>query len=206
MNSEASLPLDPQAQDNQWLAQARRGSPEALGQVLELCRRYLLQIANAELDSHLQTKLGASDVVQETFLEAQRIFDRFQGDSPDELRAWLRAILLNKMSDQERYYRGTAKRDLAKEVGIGSPGDGLVEPLVPTPTPSNVMMQQEQAVALTSALDRLPAQYRQVIVWRQVEDLSFEEMAARLGRSVDAVRKLWWRAIQQLQEQLGNSL
>jgi RNA polymerase sigma-70 factor (ECF subfamily) len=200
------VPLDPLAGDRQSLERARRGSPEALGQVLELCRRYLLQIANAELDPHLQAKLGASDVVQETFLEAQRIFDRFDGNSPDELRAWLRAILLNKVSDQDRHFRGTAKRDLAKEVVLGTSAVGPLEPQVPTPTPSNVMMQQERAVALTAALDRLPSHYRQVIVWRQIEDLSFEEMADRLDRSVDAVRKLWWRAIQQLQEELGNSL
>ncbi|HZL90360.1 MAG TPA: sigma-70 family RNA polymerase sigma factor [Pirellulaceae bacterium] len=206
MNPQASPSLDPSAGDARWLEQARRGSPEALGHVLELCRRYLLQIANSELDSHLQAKLGASDVVQETFLEAQRIFDRFDGNSPDELRAWLRAILLNKMSDQDRHYRGTAKRDLGKEITIGTSGAGIVEPLVPTPTPSNVMMQQERAVALTAALERLPAHYRQVIVWRQIEDMSFEEMASRLLRSVDAVRKLWWRAIQHLQEELGNSL
>lgn len=206
MSAETSVPLDPLAGDRQSLERARRGSPEALGQVLELCRRYLLQIANAELDPHLQAKLGASDVVQETFLEAQRIFDRFDGNSPDELRAWLRAILLNKVSDQDRHFRGTAKRDLAKEVVLGTSAVGPLEPQVPTPTPSNVMMQQERAVALTAALDRLPSHYRQVIVWRQIEDLSFEEMADRLDRSVDAVRKLWWRAIQQLQEELGNSL
>jgi RNA polymerase sigma-70 factor, ECF subfamily len=206
VSPETSLPLDPSAADLQSLELARRGSPEALGHVLEFCRRYLLQIANSELDSHLQAKLGASDVVQETFLEAQRIFDRFQGDSPDELRAWLRAILLNKLADQDRHYRGTAKRDLAKEIVLGTSSVGPVEPTVPTPTPSNVLMQQERAVALTAALDRLPTHYRQVIVWRQIEDLSFEEMASRLDRSIDAVRKLWWRAIQQLQEELGNSL
>lgn len=206
MSPETSLPQQPSPPDAQWLDRARHGSPEALGHVLEFCRRYLLQIANSELDSHLQAKLGASDVVQETFLEAQRIFDRFQGDSPDELRAWLRAILLNKMADQDRHYRGTAKRNLGKEVVLGTSDMGPVEPLVPTPTPSNVLMQQERAVALTAALERLPAHYRQVIVWRQIEDLSFEEMASRLDRSVDAVRKLWWRAIQQLQVELGNSL
>jgi RNA polymerase sigma-70 factor (ECF subfamily) len=67
-------------------------------------------------------------------------------------------------------------------------------------------MREERATALTVALAQLPPHYRQVIVWRQVEDLSFEEMASRLGRSTDAVRKLWWRALQQLQDELGNSL
>lgn len=205
MSTEGSPTPDPLADAPPWLQLAQRGHVEALGRVLELCRRYLLQIANSELDSRLQAKLGASDVVQETFLEAQRIFHRFQGDSLDELRAWLRAILLNKMADEDRHFRGTAKRSLEKEVALGTPGAGLVDPEFPAPTPSHVLMQREQALALTEALERLPAHYRQVIIWRQIEDLSFEQIAERLERSVDAVRKLWWRAIQQLQLELEPS-
>lgn len=199
-------PEPPSDRELQKFAAARRGSPEALGELLELCRRYLLQIANAQLDSKLQTKFGASDLVQETFLEAQRVFDRFQGDSPVELRAWLRAILLNKLADGERHFRGTAKRQLGREVGLSADSGSSPEPTAGLPTPSMVMMQGERAVALTAALQRLPEDYRQVIVWRQIEDLAFEDIAARFGRSVDAVRKLWWRAIQQLQHELGDSL
>ena len=107
-DSERPLP------EAEQLAAARRGSAEALGQSLEVCRRYLLQIATSELASHLQPKLAASDLVQETFLEAQRIFARFQGDSPVELRAWLRAILLNKIADGERYFCDAAKRQIVQ--------------------------------------------------------------------------------------------
>jgi RNA polymerase sigma-70 factor (ECF subfamily) len=175
--------------------------------MLELCRRYLLQIATSELASHLQPKVAASDVVQETFLEAQRIFARFQGESPGELRAWLRAILLNKIADGERHYREAAKRNVDKEVAF-DPGSGgrQVDPPAAAGSPSVVLMAQERAAALTAAIARLPPDYRKVVVWRQVEDLSFEEMASRLGRSVDAVRKLWWRAIQQLQGEMGDLL
>jgi RNA polymerase sigma-70 factor (ECF subfamily) len=63
-------------------------------------------------------------------------------------------------------------------------------------------MQRERAAGLQAAISRLPEDYRQVIVWRQVEDLSFEAIAERLGRSLDATRKLWWRAIQKLQDEL----
>jgi RNA polymerase sigma-70 factor (ECF subfamily) len=174
--------------------------------VLELCRRYLLRVASAELDPQLQGKLGASDVVQETLLEAQRIFDRFQGDSPAELRAWLRAILLNKVATHTRHYRDTAKRQVGQEVGFDPDSDRLAELAAMISTPSSLIVQKERAMALTQAVQRLPEHYRQIIVWRQVDNLSFEEMASRLGRSVEAVRKLWWRAIQQLQQELGDSL
>src|SRR5262245_58290664 len=73
-----------------WLSDARAGSPEALGAVLEACRGYLLLIAQGELSPDLRAKAGASDLVQQTFLDAQRDFGRFRGESVAELRAWLR--------------------------------------------------------------------------------------------------------------------
>jgi RNA polymerase sigma-70 factor (ECF subfamily) len=70
-----------------YLPEARAGSPEALGRALEGCRLYLLALAERELDAGLRAKGGASDLVQETFLEAQRDFARFRGDSEAELLA-----------------------------------------------------------------------------------------------------------------------
>ena len=55
---------------NEWLEAARQGSPDALGQVLEYCRPYLLAVANEQLETDLQAKAGASDLVQDTFVEA----------------------------------------------------------------------------------------------------------------------------------------
>jgi RNA polymerase sigma-70 factor (ECF subfamily) len=189
-----------------WLTEARAGSPEALGRLLETCRLYLLQVANGEMESRLQTKVGASDLVQETYIEAQRIFDRFGGKSPSELRAWLRAILLNKLATATRQYRDTAKRQLGREIPIDPDASRPIDPASPMATASSIMIRQEKMESLMAALGRLPEDYRQVIVWRQVENLSFEEMASRLDRSVDAVRKLWWRALQQLQKELGETL
>ncbi len=189
-----------------WLTEARAGSPDALGKLLEACRLYLLQVANGEMESRLQTKVGASDLVQETYIEAQRIFDRFGGKSPAELRAWLRAILLNKLATATRQYRDTAKRQIGREIPIDPEASRPIDPAAPIATASSIMIRQERMESLMAALGRLPEDYRQVIVWRQVENLSFEEMAARLERSVDAVRKLWWRALQQLQKELGDAL
>src|SRR5580700_9060811 len=91
--------------DDRLLVAARRGSREALGNALEACRRYLLAIASRELDPDLRAKGGASDLVQETFLEAQRDFARFQGSSPEELRAWLRQVLLHNVGAFTRRFR-----------------------------------------------------------------------------------------------------
>jgi hypothetical protein len=66
---------------DRWIEAARRGSGDALGQVLAYCQQYLLALADHELTPDLQAKLGASDLVQDTFLEALRDFGKFQGDS-----------------------------------------------------------------------------------------------------------------------------
>ena len=100
------------------LAAARAGSHEALGQVLEACRGYLLLLARRELAPDLQAKGGASDLVQETFLEAQRDFASFRGDTEAELAGWLRQILLNNLATYSRHFRETAKRRLACEISL----------------------------------------------------------------------------------------
>jgi len=81
------------------LSLAGAGSAEALGQALEVWRNYLLVIAGRQLDPGLHAKGGASDLVQETILEAQRDFAQFQGTSEAELLAWLRHTLADMNLD-----------------------------------------------------------------------------------------------------------
>jgi RNA polymerase sigma-70 factor, ECF subfamily len=188
-----------------WLPEARAGSREALGQVLEAYRAYLLLIANRQLDTDLRAKGGASDLVQETFLEAQRDFAGFHGSSADELQAWLRQLLLHNLANFTRQYRGTAKREIEREVQLGqetpSGGAGVFVP-ADTPSPSGHALAREQADAIEQAVARLPEDYREVVRQRYLERRTFPEIAQSLGRSENAVRKLWLRAIERLQQEM----
>lgn len=186
------------------LQAARGGSREALGQLLQTYRNYLLLLANRELDPDLRAKNGASDLVQETFLKAQAEFDQFQGETPGELLAWLRRILENNLANFTRAYRDTGKRQLAREVSLDRHGSDVpVPPLeAPTPCPSGQIERRERIEQLERALERLPEHYRQVIVLRHRENRSFEEVGRALDRSPEAARKLWLRAIAQLQQEL----
>jgi RNA polymerase sigma-70 factor (ECF subfamily) len=188
-----------------WLSAARAGSQEALGQALEACRRYLLQIAQQELDPALQAKGGASDVVQETFLEAQRDFDHFHGGSDAELRAWLRQLLLHHLYKLARRYRTTQKRAAGREVPLEAAEQSNGAPVAASASPSVQAMAHEQADAVRRALTRLSDDYRQIIVWRYQEHRSFEEIANRMNRSETAVRKLWARAVERLQQEMKKS-
>ncbi|HKI36943.1 MAG TPA: sigma-70 family RNA polymerase sigma factor [Gemmataceae bacterium] len=183
---------------------ARAGSAEALGQALETCRGYLLLIARQEMHPALQAKGNPSDLVQETFLDAVVDFGRFQGHSEAELRAWLRRLLLNNVVSFARRYRGADKRDVGREVGLALAEPGaLAEALAAsTPSPSKQAMARERDEALERAMRRLPEEYRTVLALRHQDDLSFEEIGQRLGRSANAARKLWARAVERLEQEL----
>jgi RNA polymerase sigma-70 factor (ECF subfamily) len=185
-----------EAEFSRCLEAARAGSPEALGRLLEMCRPYLLGVGNQQLEMDLQAKAGASDLVQETFLEAQRGFSGFHGANETELLAWLRQILLNNFANLRRHYRDTDKRELRREVALDGPADNQ---LAVGDSPSNRAQADDRDAALHRALQQLPEQSRLVIQWRNYERCSFEDIGKRLGRSTDAARKLWVRAIEQLQ-------
>lgn len=187
------------------LEAARTGSRDALGRVLDSYRAYLLLIADRELDKKLQAKGGASDLVQETFLEAQRDFEGFHGNSDGELRAWLRQLLLHNLANWARRYRDAAKRQLDREVGLplgGGSSTGAGDVKSPMPTPSGWAMAGEQDLELQHAIDRLPEDYRRVLEMRYRDELSFDTIAEQMQRSAGAARKLWLRAVERLREEL----
>jgi RNA polymerase sigma-70 factor (ECF subfamily) len=187
------------------LAAARAGSREAIGQSLESCRRYLLRVADGRLDADLASKGGASDLVQETFLEAQRDFGRFQGSSVEELRAWLRQILLYNVGAFTRRFRGTEMRTVAREVSLqadGSssrPNEGPAESAL---SPSGVAIEHEETLALHRAVERLPDEDRRVVLLRLEDEQTFEEIGRLTGRSEDAARHVWARAMVRLRREM----
>ncbi len=190
------------------LAAARAGSRDALGRALEACRRYLLGVAEGELDPDLSAKGGASDLVQETFLEAQRDFAGFKGSSAEELRAWLRQVLLHNVGAFTRRYRTTSKREVARELTLGADGSWAGIERVPagsTLSPSGVAIEHERALALRRALERLPEDYRLVVVLRFEQGRSFEEIGRLTDRSPDAARKVWSRAMERLRQEWEGS-
>ena len=113
--------------------------------------------------------------------------------------------LLNNVHDVSRRYLGTAMRKARREVSLdqGLSGDDLACLVdVVVASPGSKIVAVEEAARLNAALDRLPEEYREAIRLRHWEDRSFAEIGARLGRSDDAARKLWARAIDRLRVEL----
>jgi len=194
----------------QMIQEARAGMDAVLGPLLDLYRNYLRLLARLEIGRRLQGKLDASDLVQETFLEAHRHFARFQGTSEPQLVSWLRQILAAKVANLLRHYLGTQGRDVRLERELATDLDNssraLGEKLIASlSSPSQQAMQREQVVLLADALERLPTDYREVIILRHLEGASFPEVARRMERSVDSVQKLWLRALARLRRAFGES-
>lgn len=192
------------------LQEARAGDAATLGRLLELYRRYLALLARVQIGHRLQGKVDASDIVQETFLEAHRNFPRFRGTSEGELVRWLRQILAANLADLLRRYLGARARDVRLEREIEDAFDrssvlldrGLV---ARQSSPSQQAERREQAVILADALDQLPDDYRDVLVLRHLEGLTFPQVAERMGRSLDSVEKLWMRGLARLRQIMGGA-
>jgi RNA polymerase sigma-70 factor (ECF subfamily) len=200
--------FDPDTDPEPLLRLARKGDGEALGRLLELYRNYLTLLARLQVGRRLQSKVDAADLVQDTFLKAHNRFAQFRGETEAELIAWLRQILAWSAANLVRQYCSTQGRDvhleqqLADELDRSSQawGHGLV---ARQSSPSQHAVRREEAVLLADALARLPGDYSEVIVLRQLQGLPFAEVAQRMGRTVDSVEKLWVRALTRLRRLLG---
>lgn len=190
---------------------ARQGGGTALGHLLEAYRDDLTLALRARIGRRLQSKVDPSDLVQEIFLKAHRDFGRFRGGTEEEFAGWLRQVAATCLATLVRRYYGTRRRDVRLECELADDLDrssGVLErSLVDRSTsPSDQAARRERAALLADALSRLPDDYRDVILLRHTEGLSFPEVARRLDRSLDSVKKLWMRALDRMRHNVLSDL
>lgn len=194
------------------LSQALAGSSDCFGRLLHLYRNYLKLLVVSQLERKLQQRVSPSDVVQETFLEANRDFPQFRGQSSGEFCAWLRKILVNNLHRVVEKHVLTAKRDVRREVSLEKLASHLeqstarLEAILPDQgtSPSGNAERHEMELVLANHLAALPSDYRDVIVLRHMEGLAFEAVGLRLERSAGAARMLWLRALRDLRERMDD--
>lgn len=195
---------------NEWLEnhfddlllRARAGDHKALGKLLNAYHDYLRACALRELRPEWRVRLAASDLVQETLLDAQRNFVNFQGTEFKDLQRWLFRIQQNNLLDfvrQQMAQKRLPEQELPPEIfsicvsNLASESSG----------PRTRAEHTERDFAIEVALAQLDASSRDIIIWRHRDDLSFSEIALRLGTTERAAQKRWARAIERLREDLG---
>jgi RNA polymerase sigma-70 factor, ECF subfamily len=198
LNSESSQLAD-------WLMLARQGDESARNRLFEACRSFVALTARVQLHRRLQTKVDPSDLVQQSMLEAHRGFENFRGQTPEEWLAWLKQIVQHNVLDADKHYRGTNRRDLRRERTISDPTSSHTDwsPADPGPTPSQLLSKAERELQVAVAIESLPEDYRQVVLLRNLERLSFDDVAERMNRTRGACQMLWMRAVEQLRAKLN---
>ncbi|WP_437204648.1 sigma-70 family RNA polymerase sigma factor [Planctomicrobium sp. SH664] len=198
---------EPPSRISGLLEQARQGNTSARDELFQSCRNYLNLVARMQVESWMRTRVDASDLVQQTLLEAHRGFDKFAGSSEGEWLGWLKQMLTHNTQDFIRQQR-TAKRGGAREIPIHNDsaflgGIGLSQLHDKLPTPSQLLMARERELELADCVAELAPDYQEVLQLRSLQRLSFDEVAERMGRSRSATQMLWMRAVQKLEQMLS---
>ncbi len=178
------------------------------GPTLERFRGYLRLLARTHVEKWLQAKIDASDLVQQTLMDAHAKRDQFRGTEEAELCAWLRQILAYNLADVVRYH-GRAKRDAARQVSLEasitasfSRVDALL--VASQASPSQQAMRHEELLRLPAALDQLPQAQKDAVVLHHLQGLTLAETAERLDKTDAAVAGLLYRGLRQLHKLLAD--
>ena len=188
------------------LEQARQGDREALGRLLEAQRAALHRLAERQLVGRIAVRVDASDIIQQTFLEAHRSFRQFAGADARELAAWLQRILDHKVAVAIRDHTILQKRTLRRDQSIDDSHGGLASLKqqldAGLSSPSQKAIQGEEAQRLAKALTVLPDDQREAVRLRHLEGWALADIARHLGRSPAATAGLIKRGMQILRRQL----
>jgi RNA polymerase sigma-70 factor (ECF subfamily) len=189
------------------LNEAKRGDAAAQGVLLRRFQSWLQVLARMQLENHLRAKVEPSDIVQQTMLDAVQGLPQFRGSTEPELIAWLRQVLARVLAHEIRRH-GAQKRDVSLEISLDADlaesSQRLGAMLAGTgPSPSQQVARREMDVQLADALERLPEDYRKVLILRHLEGLPHDQIAMRMNRTPGAVRMLWTRALAAFRQELS---
>jgi RNA polymerase sigma-70 factor, ECF subfamily len=185
------------------LDRAKVGDGPALGQLLDRYRNYLVLLIRLQL-VRLRKTLDTNDLLQDIRLEIYRKSARYRGTSERDFLTWLRRVTGTVLANHLRHDLAAERRDLRFERALANELDqssfALSESLERSSRSSlsHRAAWRDQAVLLADALQELPADYREVIILRQLEGLRFPDVACRLGRTEECVKGVWLRALARL--------
>jgi RNA polymerase sigma-70 factor (ECF subfamily) len=172
------------------IQRARAGSPEALNTLYERCAGRLLAYVRLRLGRDLRARLESRDILQAAMVKSIEHLNDFKGQETGSLMGWLTRIADNEIRDRADYYQ-RQRREAAREMPLED--DAPVAAL--TRSALSRVILDEAAERLEAALEALTPAHREVILLRKFEELSFADIARRLGKSEDACRMLLARAM-----------
>ena len=190
------------APESELIRQAKEGDEDAFGALLQRHADALQVVIRRWLTRPMLRKVSVADVRQQVHLVALRCLAGFEDRGEGSFRGWLERIAEFEARAVARRFGAAAKRDVAREVTRGKRRD-TANFVGAAPTPSQVAIAKELEAAVPAAMEKLSPDHREVLRLLQEEQVTFEEAAKRLDRSVAAARKLYGRALARLGELLN---
>jgi RNA polymerase sigma-70 factor (ECF subfamily) len=186
--------------DAELVEKARAGDRAAFDQLMQRYEREMIGVAYRML-GHSE---DAVDLAQEVFLRAWRSLAQFRGEA--SFRSWLYRIALNLARNKRRWY---ARHQTAKIISLNQPADETdeetmapIEVIDPSAGPrANAQANQFQE-AVRQALETLPPEFRETVILRDIQGLSYEEIAQATGQAIGTVRSRLSRGRNGLREAL----
>lgn len=191
------------------LERAKRGQPQALGELLQSYQKQLLRIVKFRMDPRLRVRLDADDIVQEAFVEATERFDDFAQNQEMPFFLWLRFITVQRLFQLHRRHLGVQARDARREISIFSkPQPQATSAMLAAhllgkhTSPSVAAMRAEQTLRVEKALNSMSEVDREILALRRFERLKNDEVANLLNLSKSAASNRYIRALERLQKEM----
>jgi len=182
--------------DGALVEQCALGDEEACTQLVSDHQRMVYQLALHLLGDRQE----ALDLSQEVFLRVFRTLPQFRGRS--SLKTWIYRIVVNQASNRRRWWR---RRHRAQQVALEdhAAAHGEIAESRRAAYPDQAFHEREAARRVWSALDRLAFDQRAVVILREIDGLSYDEISQSLGVAVGTVKSRLARARQSLRAELG---
>lgn len=180
------------------IAKLRSGDKEAIKIIFNTYFDKLYSFVFHEVEQNQST---AEDIVQDTFISAIKSASKFKGTS--QIYTWLVGIAHHKIADYYRHAKRENKYDIRNSDGLNSEQLDLVIDKTPG---GNIAESTENRILINQALNNLPADYREVIILKYVEDFQVEEISRILKRSPKSIEGILSRARKAMKEMLRDQI
>jgi RNA polymerase sigma factor (sigma-70 family) len=190
--------MDPS--DKTLVEQAQAGDADAFERLFRRYTRMLESYVRRWLPAAVQRKVSIADILQETRIVAFERAAGFELRDEASIRNWLIKIVDLKVRERLRHYAGTAKRAAGREVTRGHRPE-TAQFVGAQASPSQAAIASELAELAQRALLGLPPDYQEILRLVREEDVTLQEAGTRMGRSRDAAKKLYGRALSAFTEE-----
>ena len=178
--------------DEQMVERALSGEPEAFGEIVRRWERRIFALSFGMLGR----EEDARDATQETFLAAFRNLRGFRGEA--KVSSWLHRIAVNQCITRQRRARVRGETALEDE----AEKNAAIFAIPADASPARTAESLERSLAVKRAVSALPAELRQVVVMKEFEELTFQEISEALELPLSTVKSRLYTALRQLQMRL----